>query len=197
MKLSKRDGRALAALGAVVVIILVVEMVVARRGEAPATPSIDSVAAVERRLARVKQAASALPAMEADLAAVSAALTERERGVLQADTLPQAQAQLLQVVRRISSAQSPPVDIRSVELGRARPLADDYGEISVPIVLQCRIEQLVNLLADLTAQPELLATGDMRLSEADQKEKTINVRLTLTAVVPRRLVPERRGPGAL
>jgi len=197
MRLSQRDRRALTALGAVVIVIQAVEMVVARRGEPTAAPSTDSLAAAERRLKRVKQSAATLPAMEADLAAVSGALTERERGVLQADTLPQAQAQLLQVARRISSAQSPPVEIRSVEIGRARPLADDYGEISVPIVFNCRIEQLVNLLADLTAQPELLATGDMQLSGADQKEKTINVRLTLTGVVPRRLIPEKRGPGAL
>ena len=197
MKLASRDRRALAALAAVAVIILFVEMVVARRGEAPSTPSIDSVAAAERRVARVKQTASTLAAAEAELAAVSAALAEREKGIIQADTMPQAQAQLLQVARRVSSAQAPPVEIRSVELGRARPLGADYGEISVPIAFQCRIEQLVNLLADLTAQPELLATGDMQLSGADQKEKTINVRLTLTGVVPRRLIPEKRGPGAL
>ena len=197
MKLSTRDRRALLMLGGAVILILLVELVAGRRDAEPAMLSTDSVAAAEKRLVRVKQEASQLPALEAELAAAAAALSQREKGILQADTLPQAQAQLLQVAGRVSGLQQPPIDIRSVEVARARPLDDNYGEISVPIAFQCRIEQLVNLLADLTAQPELLATGDLRLSEADPKQKTLNVRLTLTAVVLRKLVPEKRGPDAL
>ncbi len=197
MKLSRRDRRALALLGVAAILILLAELVAGRRGEAPAMPSANPVAAAGKRLAAVRQAAALLPAMEEELAAASAALAEREKGILRADTLPQAHAQLLQAAGRVSAQQAPPIEIRSVEMGRARPLDGYYGEISVPITFQCRIEQLVNLLADLTAQPELLAAGELRLSEADPGQKTLNVRLTLTAVVPRSLVPEKRGPEAL
>ena len=38
-----------------------------------------------------------------------------------------------------------------------------------------------------------LATSEMRISSAKPKEKTLNVRLTLSGVVPRKLVPEQKG----
>ncbi|MCC7176619.1 MAG: hypothetical protein IT159_15605 [Bryobacterales bacterium] len=193
MRLTRRDRRALMALGVVAAALLASELVLTRRESAASAPSGDSVPAAARRLARVRQTAGSLPAAEADLAAASQALAGREKGVLQADTLPQAQAQLLQIARRVSSLQAPPIEIRAVEVGRARPLTPDYAEISVPLTFQCRIEQLVNFLADLTSQPELLATSELRLGEANPKEKFINVRLTLTAVVPARLAPDKKG----
>jgi hypothetical protein len=61
----------------------------------------------------------------------------------------------------------------------------------------CRIEQLVNLLADVSAAPELLTIGGLRVTAADHEEKTINVRLTLSGIVPRRLIPVKKGAGAL
>ncbi len=126
-----------------------------------------------------------------------AELATREKGVIQADTLAQAQAQLVQIVRRLTSAQTPPIEVRSVEIGQARPLGEQYGEIWVPMSFECRIEQLVNLLADMTAQPELIATSELRVSAANQTDKTINVRLIISGVVPRKLVPEKRGLGLL
>jgi hypothetical protein len=197
MKLGKRDRRALLALGAAALLIIVVD--ISRRGSqpAPVAATADSVATAEKRLRRVKQLAALLPSREAELKAATDQLAEREKGLIQADTLPQAQAQLVQVARRLTAAQSPPIDVRNVELGQARPLGDDYGEISVPLSFECRIEQLLNLLADLTSQPELLAPSGLRVTVANEKEKTINVRLTLSGVVPRRLLPAKRAPGAL
>ena len=58
----------------------------------------------------------------------------------------------------------------------------------------CRIEQLVNFLADLTSEKQLLATSDVRINSTNTKEKALNVRLSLSGVIPRRLVPEQKGP---
>ena len=193
MKLGKRDRRALALLGAAALIIAVLELVVAERPAGPSASTTDSVESAQKRLARLRQVASTLPARETELKIASEDLAKREKRIIQADTLPQAQAQLFQVARRLSAAQSPPIEIRGVEMGQARPLVDDFGEIFVPISFECRIEQLVNLLADATAQPELLAVSGLRINSGNPKEKTINVRLTLAGVVPRRLVPEKKG----
>ena len=51
----------------------------------------------------------------------------------------------------------------------------------------------MNFLAALTAEPELLATNEIRVISANQKEKKIGVRLTLAGVVPRKIVPEKKG----
>ena len=197
MKLSKRDRRALLVLGTAVVVVLAVELVRSRGQEVPAAAATESVAMAERRLVRVKQLAAALSGREAELKADTDQLARREKGLIQADTLAQAQAQLLQVARRVTAAQSPPIELRNVELGQARPLGNDYGEVLVPLAFECRIEQLLNLLADLTSQAELLAPSGLRITAGNEKEKTINVRLVLSGVVPRRLVPQKRVSGGL
>ncbi|RPI16664.1 MAG: hypothetical protein EHM65_03490, partial [Acidobacteriales bacterium] len=161
------------------------------QGAPPVPAAPDSIATAAKRLARTRQLESVLPAREKTLKTLAAELAQREKGMIQAETLAQAQAQLTQIVQRLAAAQGPPIEIRSVEVAQVRLLGDDYGEISIPMTFDCRIEQLVNLMAELTAQPEVLAVGGLRISPADVKQKTIHVRLTFTGVVARKLVPAR------
>jgi hypothetical protein len=130
---------------------------------------------------------------EAALKAAQADLAAREKGLLQADTAPQAQAQLFQILRRVGRSLPQPVEIRANEIGQAKSFGDDYGEVSVSVSFECGIEQLVNFLAELGAQPELLATSDLRLGAAREKDKILPVRLTVAGVVPRKLIPEKKG----
>ena len=164
-------------------------------GSQPA-PAQAGAAAAEKRLARYRQLAATAETRQAAARRMLAALEDREKGIIRADTAAQAQAQLLQVVRRISKAQSPPLDLRSTELGQTQPFGA-YGQTSVSVTFECRIEQLVNLLADLTAQPELVAPADLRITAGDRRRKTMQVRLTVAGVVPRALVPEKKGGPAL
>jgi hypothetical protein len=122
---------------------------------------------------------------------VSAELATREKGIIRADTAAQAQAQVIQIIRRLGAAENPPIDIRSTELTPVRPFGDSYGEASVAVQIECRIDQLVNLLAALQSEPELVATSDLRVLSSNAKEKTVAVRLAVSGVVPRRLVPEK------
>jgi hypothetical protein len=138
-----------------------------------------------------------LPEREAALKTLSGELAQRDKALIQADTAAQAQAQLLQIFRRLARAQAPAIEIKTVEMGQIRPLREDYGEIIVPVTFECRIEQLLNLLADITAQPELLSTSEMRIVAANQKEKTMTVRLTLAGVAPKRLAPQKKGQASL
>lgn len=192
-----RQRRALAALAAAVLLILILRLTLPDPDKPSVAAAPDSISRSESRLNRVRQRAATLPAREQALKVLMAELAAREKGVIQADTLAQAQAQLVQIVRRLTSSQTPPIEARSVEIGQARPLSEQYGEILVPISFECRIEQLVNLLADMTAQPELIATSELRVLMASQKDKTINVRLIISGLVPRKLVPEKRGLGLL
>jgi len=153
----------------------------------------DSPALVEQRLERVRRLMLQVPDKEAALKAAQADLAAREKGLLQADTAPQAQAQLFQILRRVGRSLPQPVEIRANEIGQAKSFSDDYGEVSVSISLECGIEQLVNFLAELGAQPELLATTDLRLGAAREKDKILPVRLTVSGVVPRKLIPEKKG----
>jgi hypothetical protein len=64
--------------------------------------------------------------------------------------------------------------------------------VSVSITVTCRIEELVNYLAALSAQPELTATEEIRFGTSHPKQKTMPIRLTVSGLVARRLVPERK-----
>jgi len=197
MTLSRRDKRALAVLAAAAAVSLAVHFAPSG-GEQPATVGVStSIPMAERRLARLRQLAASVPAMETALQRATTEVEDREKGLLQADTAPQAQALLLQILRRVGAAQAPPLEIRSVEMGQVRPLGEDYGEAIVSVSFDCRIEQLVNLLADMTAQPEMVAANELRINTGDQKQKMLTVRLTVSGVVPRRLVPEKKGLGSL
>ena len=59
--------------------------------------------------------------------------------------------------------------------------------------MDCNTEQLVNFMAFLSAQPELVATEEIRFATAQPKTKMVAVRLTVTGIVPRKLVPEKKG----
>ena len=191
MTLQARDQRALGILGAAVVLTLVV--VYWPSGAAPAVvaPVGDPVMNAEKRLAKLRETAATAPAKEQVLKTVSADLAQREKGLLVADTAPQAQAQLIQMVRKLGAAETPPIEIRATELGNIQPLGDAYGQALVSVEIECRIDQLVNLLAAISAQPELVSTNDLRVSSTNAKEKTVGVRLTVAGVVPRRLLPQR------
>lgn len=196
MALTSRDRRALALFIPTILAMLAYAFWPESSETAAVVSSIDSIPSAEQRLARLRQMSALVPGREAVLTKVKGELGQREKGLIQADTVAQAQAQLLQILRRVGGKQSPPVDIRGQELGQARVLSDDYGEVLITVTLDCRIEQLLNLLADLSAQPEILATSELRLGQANPKEKNLPVRLTMAGIVPRQLIPEKKGAGA-
>lgn len=194
MTLQQRDKRALVML-AVAVCGVALFVVFSERDTQPAVVgAADSIPAAERRLARVRQLAAGVEGREQLLKQVSAELAEREKGIIQAETAAQAQAQLLNIIKRIARDQPAPIEFGTVEMSKQISKIDGgYGEVQITLPFICRIEDLLNFLADLGNQPELLAAKEMRIAVANQKEKTINVRLTVAAIVPGRLVPEKKG----
>jgi hypothetical protein len=196
MSMSSRDTRALVALAVCAVLGLAYRYSTAADAPAVVKPATDNLALTEKQLAKLRDTAATVPAKEAILKKVSADLAQREQGLIAPDTAAQAQAQLIQIVRRVGALENPPVEIRGTEIGPVRPLGDAYGEVLVSVQLECRIDQLVNMLAAIPAQPELVATNDLRVMSSNAKEKTVGVRLTLSGVVPRRLIPDKSKTGA-
>jgi hypothetical protein len=192
MNLSDRDRRALllliVALGAAAVFYFLPQ---GEQGGVVTAASDTKM--LEQRLEKSHALMVQVPDKQAQLRQARADLAVREKGLIVADTAAQAQAQLFQILRRIGRAQNPPIDIRANEIGQARPFGDAYGEVTVSISLECGIEQLVNLLADLGAQPELLATSEIHVGQASGPQKLIPVRLLVPGLVPRKLIPEKKG----
>jgi hypothetical protein len=155
--------------------------------------AVDNIPLAEKRLQKLREQAATLPAREALLKQVTEELAVREKGIIQADTAPQAQAYLLDTIHRIASQNG--FDARGADqLTEPKPLGDAYGVVSVTESFTCAIEQLVNFLAQLDSQPEIIATNEIHISGGREKNKTVQVRVSLSGVVARKLVPVRKGP---
>jgi Tfp pilus assembly protein PilO len=191
--LEPREKRAVIILGialALAAAVLGYEFWPAGSAAAVAVPA-QSVPQMEQRLARVREIAATLPAKQEILKKVGGDLEIREKGLIRAETAPQAQAQLITILRTVGTAEG--VEIRATELGAIAPFGDDYGAVNVSIQVECRIEQLLNFLAALAARPELIATRDLRVIAGDPKQKTLNVRITVAGIVPKNLAPQKKG----
>jgi hypothetical protein len=156
---------------------------------ASAIASAETIPAAEKRLEKVRQINATVPGKEELFKQIQIELAEREKGVLKADTEDQAKAQLLEVIQGIGRANS--IDIRTVQEFRDARLSADYGEIWITVPFSCSIEQLVNFLAALGDQPLILATRDIHVSGGNDKNKLIQVHLSVSAIVPLKLIPKK------
>ena len=195
MSMTDRDKRALMILGGAVVAAAIYVAVSWTPSSAPvvAARSISTIPEAEQRLGSMRRSIARVPGKADVLKQAEAELATREKGLIQADTANQAQAQVLDIITTIARGQG--VEIRSKELAVPRAYGD-YGEVTVGVALECQIEQLVNMLSDLANRPELVATSDLQISAANPKQKTITVRLRVSGIVLRRLVPEKKGTTA-
>jgi len=150
----------------------------------------ESIPKAEQRLERVRRLAATLPGKEVVLKQAAAELASREKGLLSAETVPQAQAYLLSLIQKVAQANG--FNAPGAESMSAKALGNDYGEVSVSVAFTCGIDQLVNFLASIANQPELLATNEVSISGGADKKKNLLVRLSLSGVVPRKLLPAKK-----
>jgi len=194
MTVTGRDKRALGMLAGALVLALIYW--IATRSPSTAAnvaAPVDTVERAEKRLSTLRTALATVDGKEAVMKQAAAELADREKGLLPGDTANQAQAQLLQIINRVAKQQTPPIDIRQAEFSQPRAFGDAYGLVTVAVSLDCRTDELVNLVAGLSQQPELIATEEIRASGANTKSKSMSTRLAVSGIVPRKLVPEKKG----
>ena len=192
MTLGTVDRKTLGILVGGVLLVLVLRFGVYRDTPAPVVAPAQSVPLAENRLERMRQLVATVPGKEAVLKQAMAELSTRESGILKADTAAQAGAQLLDVIRRAAMANGISAG-GAEEVNRVKPLTNDYGEVAVTVTFTCGIEQLINFLASLANEPQILATNEINIATANDKNKNVQVRLSLSGVVPKKLVPEKKG----
>ncbi len=189
--LTERDRRAI-----ILLVVLSVAFLAVRfwpEGDSVAVVESASIPQTERRVQRLRQIDTSLGSREEIRKRVAEALAGREKGLIRAETAAQAEAQILQIVRRVLRAQTPPVELRGSELRQPRPMGDEYGEVSVQVTLDCGIEQVLNLLSDLGSQPEALGTVALSFEAANPKQKTVPARIVVSALVHKQLLPKKDG----
>lgn len=185
--LTQRDRRALTLLAAAAALWSIVYFWPS--AETEVVSAVQTVEQLEARVRRLRQAELSIAAREQALNKVAEALKAREKGLVQAETVAQAEAQVLQIIRRVLREQVPPVDLRGSELRPPKAYGEDYGEVSVVVTMDAGIEQVINLLADLGHQNEALSTTSVQFDTANPKQKTVPVRMAVSALVPKKLLP--------
>ncbi len=150
----------------------------------------DSTKLAQLRLQRLRQIAATVSAREADARQAAQDLAVREKGIIQAETAAQAQARLLEIARKLGKVEQ--IDVRGGDFGTPKTFGD-YGLVYTTVSFDCHVEQLVNFLAALSRQPELITPSEQRINTANAKEKLMSVRMVLSGVVPKKLVPEKKG----
>ena len=194
MNISPRERRALILLAAALAFFAVLKYVVFSDSAAPVAEATSmSSAQLRQRVALLRQTAATLSVREALIKQTDADLADRERGIIKADTFAQAQAELLQTARRVGNSNQ--LDVRSGEMGAPKAFGD-YGIVYATVTFDCHVEQLLNFLADLTRETELIVPSEERITSSNPKDKTMSVRIVLAGMVPKKLVPEKKGLGA-
>ena len=160
----------------------------------PNSANQETVDMAEQRLARLKDIAATAPAKQGILKNVTAELAVREQGLIRAETVQQAEAQMITAMREVMGVEG--IEIRLSEPLPVEPFGDaiagvSYGLAPVRFQFECRIAQLVNVLAGLAARPQLISTRDFQIQASNPKDKTIRVVLTIVGVVPKELVPDK------
>jgi hypothetical protein len=158
------------------------------------TTTVNAVAPtqqLEKRLVRLRRQAAGEPDRKEALKRLQAELAKQEKGLIRADTAAQAQAQMVQIVRKVAAAQTPAVVLNDTEFGEPHHVGN-YGEVVMTIATDCGIEQIVNFLVDLSNLQDLVAVTSVQLGQANGKKKVIPMRLTFTGMVPGKLVPEKK-----
>ncbi len=189
--LTQRDRRALALLALCAVVFSAVYFWPEQGADVVGVAM--TVDQMEQRVTKLRRMAAAAPGREEALKRVREELGKREAGMIKASTVAQAQAEMLEIVRRVARNQPEGFALRGTEFGAPRPLGDFYGEVTLTVSVECPIDLLISFLADISNQPELIAVSEVQLSQAAEKAKTIPARLTFSGVVARNLVPEKKG----
>lgn len=192
MTLAANDKRALQYLAGAVVVFGIYFFWPANL-HAPSVAGDDSVKLAEQRLSHLKDIAAKAPAQEEVLKKVAAELATREEGLIRADSVQQAGAQVATVLRQLLNAEG--LDARTMEFGAIEGFGDVYGLAPVTIQMECHVEQLINLLAAMEARKELLSTRDIQIQASNPMQKTIRVRMTVVGVIPETLVPKNAKKG--
>ena len=189
------NRRALYIVAAVLLVLVIVRYAFLNGSGSPVVVAAEgSVPNAEKRLETLRRAVASLPARQELYKQAAADLNEREKDLLSATTQQQAELALLQKLQDIAAVNQ--IDLRGNQGFREKPLTADYGEVTVSVQFVCGMDQLVNFLTAIANQPEVLSTDEIHITGSNDKKKTVTVRLSVSAALPRKILVEKKGMAA-
>lgn len=138
----------------------------------------DNLPIVERKLEKYHAVVRTAELRRAEAASVETRLQEAEKGLLTSETASLASAELQQLAKQLTAAES--IDIRSNNFLPAKPAGGEYVQIPLGLQFQCRLDQLVNLLTDFSGHQKRLAVSRLNIQTFGGKDKQIIVGMELS-----------------
>ena len=180
MPLQQRDKRALAVAGAAVALFLLFQFAVFPLWDGWQQGRIN-LPVLERTLLKYRQAVAATGLRNAEATSLETRLREEEAGLLSSDSAALASAELQDVVKQLTAAQSIPIG--SSNFLPTKPLGADYVQVPLGVQFPCQLDQLVNLLQALAQSPKNLRVLRLQIQATNVAEKLLQVNLTVGGVM--------------
>jgi hypothetical protein len=191
--LSERDKRALLLLAAAVVAALALQYGLPSSSQRQAPVAASSIQLMERRLQRLQEQAKRRPAAAAEAESAARALAETEKGLLKGATPALASAEMQEIMKELLRSQG--IGMQSSEFGTVKAVDEDYAQVPLTVGFSCGIEQWVNLMAALRNAPQILSPVELRINQADPKNKWIGVHMTVAGYIRASSLPAAKGAG--
>jgi hypothetical protein len=135
----------------------------------------------EKKLGKYKEVVASVPLRTSEASKVEALLHTAERGLLESKTASLASAELQDLLKQIAMTQS--IDFRSSDFLPVKAISADYAEVPIGLQFQCKVDQLANLMRELSIHTKYLRVVRLTIQGASGKEKNIVVGLQVAGMM--------------
>lgn len=137
----------------------------------------------EQTFLKFREAVESRAAREAEKVLLEGRLREAEAGLLTGETPAIASAELRTRVQQLAAENG--LEVPSIQFQAERPLGEDYLQIPLGIQLKGRINDLVGFLQACGTGPTMLRVLGLSIQSVGDKEKTLNVNMTVAGILAR------------
>jgi hypothetical protein len=180
MQLGQRDKMALAVAGIAVALFAMFDFAIF-----PVWDSLQqkrtALPVQEKKLEKYREVARTAGIRNAEVISVEARLWDAEAGLLASKTSALASAELQELMKQLTAAQS--IEVRSSEFLPTKPLNPEFMQVPLGVQFQCRLDQLVNLLRELRGSTKFLSVPRLQIQSTGSKEKLVNVSMQIAGIM--------------
>jgi len=138
----------------------------------------------EQTFLKFREAVASKSAQEAEKELLEARLQDTEAEfLLSAESSAIASAELRTRVQRMAAENG--MEAASIQFQAERPLGEDYVQVPLGIQLKGRIDNLVGFLKACGTGPTTLRVLGLSIQSLGDKEKTLNVNMTVAGILAR------------
>jgi hypothetical protein len=143
----------------------------------------------ERTLAKYREAVETSALWKTKAEVQQGRLRDAEAGLLTSATPALGSAELQDWIKQLTAGQG--IEILSSDFLPPRPLGSEYLQVPLGLRFDCRLDQLVNLLGQLSQGAKSLAVSRLSVQATGEKDKRVNVTMSVAGMMRAQGAPAR------